>query len=632
MSQTLTSAIQRLDSGIDPLIKISNGIAVALLCFMPIPVFLDVIFRLVADASIPGGIELEEMVMAMVIFFSLAHSHAHGGHIDIDVLTMKLPARVNAVIQTCMMLAASIFLALMAWHLVDQGIQKIMNHQLSFTYHLPVGVFRFIAAIGIALLCLTVFSSFLKNLETSLTNRDGGWAILGLALVALLAVAPLAGWVNMSWGGGAIGAMGMGTLFMFLFLGMPIGLGMGVTGFLGMIVAYNRLGPSLGMLGIASYDTAGSYMMTVVPMFILMGEFAYRSGISKDLFDTANKWLARLPGGLAISAVAGCAGFAAICGDSLATAVTMSSAALPEMRKHNYDLGLATGSLAAGGTLGILIPPSVGFIFYGIVTEESIGKLFVAGILPGILLALLFIFAIYIRAKRNPSLAPPGEPSTWGEKIKSLKGVSGMLFLFVLILGGMLGGIFSAVEGAAVGAVGAFGLAIIRRRMTFDLMIKAVKDTLSITNKLLLILIGVGILGYFLASTRLPFVLAQVITGLDVNRYIVFAAVIIFYMIMGCLLNVIPMILLVLPTLFPSITALGFDPIWFGVVTVITMEMGQITPPVGVNVFAMAGIATDVPMYTIFRGIFPFFLCMCLCILILTVFPQIATFLPSVLF
>lgn len=330
--------------------------------------------------------------------------------------------------------------------------------------------------------------------------------------------------------------------------------------------------------------------------------------------------------------MAGCAGFAAICGDSLATAVTMSSAALPEMRKHKYDPSLATGCLAAGGTLGILIPPSVGFIFYGIVTEESIGKLFVAGILPGILLALLFMFAIYIKARRNPELAPAGEHFSWAERIKSLKGVSGMLFLFLLILGGMLGGIFSAVEGAAVGAVGAFILAVIRKRMTFGLMIKAVKDTLAITNKLLLILIGVGILGYFLASTRLPFVLAQFITGLEVNRYVIFGAVIIFYMILGCVLNVIPMILLVLPTLFPSITALGFDPIWFGVVTVITMEMGQITPPVGVNVFAMAGIATDVPMYTIFRGIFPFFLCMCLCILILTFFPQIALYLPGLLF
>jgi tripartite ATP-independent transporter DctM subunit len=632
MSQTLISASQRLNSAINPLIKISNGIAVVLLGFMPIPVFLDVIFRLVVDASIPGGIELEEMVMAMAIFFSLAYSHVHGGHIDIDVLTLKLPARTNAVIQTCMMLAASIFLALMTWHLLDQGMQKMVNRQLSFTYHLPVGILRFIAAVGTALMSLATFSSFLKDMEKSLTARDGKWVVLGMAVLALFAVAPLVGWISMDWGGGTIGIMGMCVLFLFLFLGMPIGLGMGVTGFLGMIVAYNRLWPSLSMLGMSSYDTAGSYMMTVVPMFILMGEFAYRSGISQDLFDTANKWLSRLPGGLAISAVAGCAGFAAICGDSLATAVTMSSAALPEMRKHKYDPSLALGSLAAGGTLGILIPPSVGFIFYGIVTEESIGKLFVAGILPGILLALLFIFAIYIKAKRNPELAPAGEHFSWAEKIKSLKGVIGMLFLFLLILGGMLGGIFSAVEGAAVGAVGAFILAVIRKRLTFDLMIKAVKDTLAITNKLLLILIGVGILGYFLAATRLPFVLAQFITGLEVNRYVVFAAVILFYMILGCVLNVIPMILLVLPTLFPSITALGFDPIWFGVVTVITMEMGQITPPVGVNVFAMAGIATDVPMYTIFRGIFPFFLCMCLCILILTFFPGLATFLPSVLF
>jgi tripartite ATP-independent transporter DctM subunit len=310
----------------------------------------------------------------------------------------------------------------------------------------------------------------------------------------------------------------------------------------------------------------------------------------------------------------------------------MGTIALPEMKKKNYDMRMATGCLAAGGTLGILIPPSVGFIFYAIVTEESIGRLFVAGIVPGLLLAILFMGITYLMVRRNPRLGPPGEASSWRDKMISLKGVVGMLILFVLILGGILSGIFSPVEGGAVGAVGAFVYALIRRRMTYGLLVAALKETLNITTKLLLILIGVGILGYFLAATRLPFALADFVTGLEVNRYVIFGAVIVFFMILGCVLNVIPMILLVLPTIFPTIVALGFDPVWFGVVTVLTMEMGQITPPIGVNVFAIASVAKDVAMQEVFRGIFPYFLCMVFCVLLLAVFPQLALYLPGLLF
>jgi tripartite ATP-independent transporter DctM subunit len=420
-------------------------------------------------------------------------------------------------------------------------------------------------------------------------------------------------------------------LFVLLFLGVPIGFGMAVTGFLGMIVLNKSLPPSLAMLGIGPYDTGASYMLTVVPLFILMGELAFHSGISKDLFEAASKWFGRVRGGIAMSSVAGCAGFAAVCGDSLATAVTLGAIAIPEMKKKNYDMSLATGSLAAGGTLGILIPPSVGFIFYGIVTEESIGKLFVAGIIPGIVLAILFILYIAVITRLRPQLAPQGEHVTFKEKILALKGVVGMLSLFVVILGGILTGLFTAIEGGAVGAVGAFVYALAKRQMSFTMLVTSLKSTLNITCKLLLILMGVGILGYFLAGTRLPFFLADVISGLGISRYLIFAFVIVFFLIMGCLLNVIPMILLVLPTIFPMIVALGFDPIWFGVVCVIMMEAGQITPPIGVNVFAIS-TSSGVPMFTVFRGIAPFFLCMLLLVVLLVIFPGMATWLVHVLF
>jgi tripartite ATP-independent transporter DctM subunit len=363
-----------------------------------------------------------------------------------------------------------------------------------------------------------------------------------------------------------------------------------------------------------------------------MGTLAFQAGISQDLFKAANKWLGHLPGGLAMSAVAGCAGFAAVCGDSLATAATMGTVSLPEMRKMKYAPSLACGSLAAGGTLGILIPPSVGFIFYAIVTEESIGKLFIAGLMPGVLMATLFILCLYFIAKLKPELAPRGEAATLRDKIISLKGVIGMLALFVLILGGILAGIFSPTEGGGIGVVGAFVFALLRRKLTWGKLMSAFKESVLITCKLLTILIGVGILGYFLALSRLPFELADLVTSIAVNRYVIFAAVIGLFIILGCLMNVIPMILLTLPAIFPTITALGFDPIWFGVITVIVMEMGQITPPIGVNVFILSSVAKDVPMEKIFKGIIPFFLCMVVCVLILILFPQIALFLPGLFF
>lgn len=430
----------------------------------------------------------------------------------------------------------------------------------------------------------------------------------------------------------ALGGLGVLLMFILMLLGMPIGYSMATVGYLGLLLVRKNAVAALSMMGIAPYYSTASYVLTVVPLFILMGELALYSGISNDLFDTANKWLGKLPGGLAMSAVAGCAGFAAVCGDSMATAVTMGTVSLPEMKKKNYDASIATGCLAAGGTLGILIPPSVGFIFYAIITEESVGKLFIAGIIPGIILALMFIFSIYLYAKKYPERVPRGEAYTMKEKLISLKGVIGMLFLFVLILGGILGGFFSPTEGGAVGAVGSFLIALARRRLTKERLIKSFQSAAIITSKLLLILIGVGILGYFLAATQLPFKLADVVTGLPVGRYAIFAAVCILYIILGALMNVIPMIMLTLPAIFPSILALGFDPIWFGVVIVILMEMGQITPPVGVNVYAISSTVPEVPMATIFKGIVPFLICMILLVIILTIFPQIALFLPNLLF
>jgi tripartite ATP-independent transporter DctM subunit len=609
-----------------------NRVSCLLLFIMPIPVFFDVLARYLLESSIPGAIEIESYLLLGVVFLALAYTQYSDGHIRIDLFITKLPQWARDYIDCCNHLICTLFFLLMTTQLFKGGLEKIASQEITYDLEIPTYFFWFLAAFGTLLLAISILQELVVSLKKAFSSSNKLPLVALLILVCALLFVPMLGVTPPGINPTLVGVLGMLLLFALLFLGMPIGFGMANTGYLGMVLIYQGVGPAQAMLGIASIETGGSYMLTVVPLFILMGELAYRSGISQDLFDTANKWLGRSPGGLAMSSVAGCAGFSAVCGDSLATAVTMGTIAVPEMKKKSYDMRLATGCVAAGGTLGILIPPSVGFIFYAIVTEESIGELFIAGLIPGLLLMGLFMGSIYLTAKRNPEMAPRGESSTFKEKIASLRGIFGMLLLFILILGGILSGLFSPIEGGAIGSVGAFVFALARRRITRDQIRLALEGTLIITAKLMMILIGVGILGYFLAGTQLPFSLANFVTGLDVNRYVVFAAIIVMFMLLGCLLNVIPMILLVLPTIFPSVVALGFDPIWFGVVTVLTMEMGQITPPIGVNVFAIASVNKDVPMQEIFRGIVPFFFCMVLCVILLTIFPSLVTFLPSLFF
>jgi tripartite ATP-independent transporter DctM subunit len=366
-------------------------------------------------------------------------------------------------------------------------------------------------------------------------------------------------------------------------------------------------------------------------MFVLLGEFALIGGISTDLFNTANKWLNKLPGGLAIASVSGCAGFAAVCGDSLATALAMASVGIPAMKEQKYNLSFGAASLSIGGTLGILIPPSMGFVMYSIVTEESVARLFMAGVVPGILLTFVICATIVLRVKINPSLAPGSPSFTWAERIRSLWGVLPMVALFIIIMGGILTGVCTPTEGGAVGSFACLLYCYARRRMNLKSLMHALRATATLSGKIFVILVGVTIVGYLLASTRLPMVLTDLIVGSGLGKYAVLALIVLLYTILGMLMNVIPMILLVLPSLFPSVLALGFDPIWFGVITVLLMELGQITPPVGILVFAMSSVVPEVSMMSIFRHVAPYFLAIYLCVLILIFFPQIALWLPNLL-
>lgn len=427
---------------------------------------------------------------------------------------------------------------------------------------------------------------------------------------------------------GNIATIGIGLLILLFLLRMPVAYSMALIGLLGFAYTSTVEG-ALSVLGKDFWGMFSSYSLTVVPMFVFMGTIAFHSGISSRLFQAAYKFLGRLPGGLGIATCYACAAFGACCGSTVAGAAAMGKVTLPEMKKYNYDPSLATACIASAGSLAILIPPSTILIIYGVMTEVSIGKLFAAGILPGILLASLLAFTVFILCKRNPKLGPSGESTTWREKMASLSGVIEMLILFALVMGGLFIGWFTPTEAGAAGAAGALIIALLRRQITWRGFINSLEETTQITAMVFLIVTGATIFGHFMAITQVPFVLSEWVGGLGVSPYIIMIFIIFGYLIAGCFMDSLAMVTLTVPILFPVILKLGFDPIWFGVIIVLVAEMGVITPPVGINVYVIKGVAADVPLETIFKGIWPFLIAEIVCAIILIIFPQIALFLPS---
>jgi len=426
------------------------------------------------------------------------------------------------------------------------------------------------------------------------------------------------------------GVIGLILIFVTFLAGLPVFLSLLLVGFLGM--CYLRGAPAgLSLMGSIPFNTSSHYEFSVIPLFVLMGEFCFYSGIGRDLYNMAYKWVGALPGGLAMGTVTACGGFAAVCGDSMATAVTMGTVAIPEMKRYNYNPKLATGCVAAGGTLGVLIPPSLAFILYAVITNQSIATLFMAGIIPGILLISLFLVSIYFRALRDPKLGPPGPSTTFKEKLISLKGVWATLVLFVGVMGGMYVGAFTPTEGGGIGAFGALIIGVARRRLNGTKILASLLEAGRITGTCLSILIGANVFGYFLAASKVPIVLADFVTTLPIPSILILVAILIIYLFLGCLMPAIPMLILTVPIFYPVVLAMGYNPIWFGVVMVLMFEMAVITPPMGINVLALQTVVDDVSLSDMFRGVMPFLLVMMVCVVIIIIFPQIATILPDLI-
>jgi len=426
------------------------------------------------------------------------------------------------------------------------------------------------------------------------------------------------------------GLLGICILMGLMFLRMPVGFTMAIVGFTGFasLVTFDAA-TSMAVNDI--FSSFGSYNLTVIPLFVFMGQVAFHAGISGRLFNAAYKIMGHWRGGLAMATVGACAGFAAICGSTNATAATMASVALPEMKKYNYKPELATGVIAAGGSLGILIPPSVIFIVYGIMTEQSIGKLFISGIIPGIILSVMFCATIWIWTYLKPDLGPRGPKTTPREKFFALIGVAETLIIFIAVIGGMFVGIFTPTEAAAVGAFATLVLALAGRNLSWGGFLQSLAETTRISCMILVIVAGATIFGHFLAITRIPFDIAGWIADLQWPPYAVMMMIILIYLIGGCFLDALALIMLTVPIFYPVVLQMGYDPIWFGVIIVLVTQMGVLTPPVGVNVYVVSGVARDVPLHVIFRGAMPLLLAIILLTLILIPFPEIALWLPRLM-
>jgi tripartite ATP-independent transporter DctM subunit len=426
-----------------------------------------------------------------------------------------------------------------------------------------------------------------------------------------------------------VGIIGLALVLVLFLTGIELGFAMALVGFLGFsyIMSFKA---GLNLLAKDMFDVASSYGFTVIPLFIFMGQIASNAGIAKRLYSTAYKFIGHIPGGLAIATVMGATAFKAICGSSPATTATFASVAVPEMDRYGYSRKLSTGVVATVGTLGAIIPPSVTLILFGMITEQSIGKLFLAGIFPGLLIALFFVLIIIGWCKINPSLGPRGERSTWEERIGSLPEVFWAGMIFLVVIGGLMAGFFTPTEAGSIGTAAVFLLSVAKRDMTLTGFRKAIRESLRTACMTLMLIVGSTILGHFLAVTKIPMIAADWIIQLPINRYLIMILISMIYQLGGSFIDDLAFMVLATPIFYPVVLKLGFDPIWFGMVIAVTVMIGVVIPPVAINVFVVKNITKE-SFTTIYGGVYPFIIGLVVCGVLLFLFPQIATFLPSLL-
>lgn len=594
----------------------------------------DVVMRNLFAMVVPGGMELAGLLMVFVALSTLALVEQEKGHIRVDVLLNGLPDFARRPLLAGGLLLTLATICITALQIASQALYLRGNGIVTGVLAIPEWPFAAAAAVFMALFAIALLANLIAAFGEVAKTGDGRslailavWAAVALAIV-WFALRP--GDLPFDIPREMRGAGSIALCFVLIFLGVHIAAAMAITAVLGISFMISP-GASLTSLGTTALDVVGDQTWSAVPLFTWMGLIVVACGFAESLYRAAYRWIGHLPGGLASASTVACAGLSSIVGDTLSGVYSMGSIALPQMRTYGYDMKLAAASIACAATIGVMIPPSIAFIVYGMITEVSIGKLFVAGVLPGILFAVILIAMITVRAIIDPSLAPRGERSSWRERLMSTVEIWPILALILLVLGGLYGGLVTPNEAGGLGVGGALVIAALTGRLSRQSLWQSIEMTLRLSTAIIVIFMFATVFSRFIAISGLTGQLADLIAGMQLGKYELLAAIVAFYVVIGMFMNALPALVLTVPLFFPLAMNAGFDPIWFGVVCVIMVELGVVTPPIGVNVFAIASLTKDVTMYEIFRGVFPFWFAFLGLVALITVFPQIVLFLPSLM-
>lgn len=590
--------------------------------------FVDVFLRYVLGTSISGTVEVTELLMVVVVFSAIAYTQWQKSHVAMDIVTARLTPARRALLECATTL----------WSLVTVGFcayttarYAASTSSVTLVLRVPLEPFIYMASFGFVTLAVALLHDWLECLGRACRLAGTGRAALALLLGCLPVLA--ACWVATTRMPGAgtvlIGVAGLAVLFALFFLGMPVAFALMATG---LIFIANLRGLSAGFttLGKSMYATAGSYAWSPLMFFMLMGYLCFHARFGEDIYGCARNWLGHRRGGLALGSVAACALFGAVVGDVLAGSIAMAAIALPEMRKHGYNDELAVGTLACSGTIGCLIPPSTTFIIYGVLAQQSIGDLFIAGVVPGLLCAACFMAAVWLMVRFRPGLAPRLPEAPLRDKLRSLKTGLPIMGIFVLVIGGIYGGIFTATEGGGIGAFGTLLLALCMRRMTWKSFAATLNDSAKFISMCFTVLCGAIVLSYFMAMTRIPMLLANSIAALDVAPMLVLLAIVLTFCVLGCFLPSMPLLLICVPIFVPIAKVYGWNLVWFGVVIAILDNMASITPPFGISLFVMKEVG-GVSLGSMYRAAVPFVLALFLCLGLVVAFPWLATWLPALM-
>ena len=609
------------------------GGAVALVGLMAITAA-DVTLRNLAATVVPGALELNGLLTILVVLSTLGLVETERGHIRVDLLLNAFSAPLRRAMNAGGLLLTLAVIGITTARVLGQAAYLRQNGIVSGELGLPEWPFVLAAGLFLVLFALALLANLAEGLGEVFQDASPAgfsglafWIVVTAGIVTLSFAPHLLPFVMSR---AAEGLLCIGLCFVLIFLGVHVATGMAVAAVLGVSLLIAP-GASLTSLGTTTVDVASNETWSVVPLFTWMGLIVVASGFADALYRSAYRWIGHLPGGLASASTVACAGLSSIVGDTLSGVYSMGAIALPQMRSYGYDMKLATASIACAATIGVMIPPSLAFIVYGMITQVSIGKLFMAGLLPGLLFTAILIGLITLRARLNPALAPRGEVSTWGERLRSVRATWPVLLLMVMVLGGIYSGAVTANEAGGLGVFGALVIAAATGRLTRAALLETIGRTLRLTSGIILIFMFATVFGRFIAVSGLAVELASLVERLALGKYELITAILAFYVVIGMFMNSLPALVLTVPLFFPLAIQAGFDPVWFGVIVVIMVELGVVTPPIGVNVFAIASMASDISMYQVFRGVLPFWIAFVALITLIIVFPQICLFLPSMM-